>query len=399
MKRIESATRQLNLFGTSRDGFTGGTAPAIPPTHLSSSWCNNVQEAIARSVEGSGQTVVAAAGDDNYFQLDNAIQGMSRCSVANSTSDFILSGLTFSVSPISLTATLNAGEMVVDGRRYVITAAKLTASSVAIWSSLTVSRDHYFYAAPENPGALATPPNRETVYATRLDVANGASAPATPAGTFLFARLVTNGSGVTSAVYYNRGSRLGDEAGTCVVLRPATGDNLTIASFHPFPSTEVVDLGYHTVDSVEGRYGVVYCQELDIGGVSASLYSAYSSKRYAAFSVTAAGGTATVVLASDAAYADGTIAYYSARGGAFSLGTASNGYAFRLEGMALKSGGSWSLEGSGLAPAFADGNAAVANGVTITGQVSGDNLRLLLTGHTVDAMRWEFEIHLMIIGD
>jgi hypothetical protein len=210
MKRISTATADVDKFGTGRNGFTNGD-PGVPtpPTQLDEADFDSYQEEIARAVEGAGATLSAT----NFHQLDDAIQ-QAAVHGANSlaTSDYILSGLTIDLSGTSLTVPLAPGEFVQDGRRYVVTAAKLTAATASSFL-LTASRDTYFYIAFEDPGAPTSPPNRETVYVTTSAVVNGAGAPATPAGTMLFAMVVTDGTDATAVTYYNRGPRLGEEVG------------------------------------------------------------------------------------------------------------------------------------------------------------------------------------------
>jgi hypothetical protein len=55
MHRIDTATREEDLFGPGKDGFTGGDPLlAVPPTDLSPDWCNDVQENLVEVVEAAG---------------------------------------------------------------------------------------------------------------------------------------------------------------------------------------------------------------------------------------------------------------------------------------------------------------------------------------------------------
>lgn len=59
--RINTTDKSVDLFGSGKHGFKE-TAPA---TEFSAEWCNNVQEAIAQSVEAAGFTVTT----DDHTQL------------------------------------------------------------------------------------------------------------------------------------------------------------------------------------------------------------------------------------------------------------------------------------------------------------------------------------------
>lgn len=62
MHRIDTSTREKDLFGPGKDGFTGGNPLAAkPPTDLSADWFNDVQENIAGVIEGAG--IELAKGD------------------------------------------------------------------------------------------------------------------------------------------------------------------------------------------------------------------------------------------------------------------------------------------------------------------------------------------------
>lgn len=61
MKRIDTATRLVNAYGTGRDGFTEGTPGVTPPTALSAEFFGHVQEEIARAIELLGGTLSASS--------------------------------------------------------------------------------------------------------------------------------------------------------------------------------------------------------------------------------------------------------------------------------------------------------------------------------------------------
>lgn len=394
MNRIDSPTAEADTHGAGKDGFTDGDpGNGIPPTFLNGKWCNAVQEETCRAIEGNGDTL----DEDTYSQLDDAVQGMSRVVAARSDARYVLQGLTFDLTGTSLTIPLAAGEFVFDGRRYVVTADKLSDAGHDSWT-LAASRDHYFYLAPEDPDAPSTPPDRTTVYVERLDVANGAGAPGTPAGTVLFAKVVTNGTDATSVTYYSRGPRMVAENGASLALRPAVGS--TTAALVPNASN-AVDLGHEDdVEAVTGRVGTVYSRTIDLKTTTSSLFSYFRNRRYTGITTTTGGGSASVNI-SDVVdtMPDGAAAYVEVRGVAFDLSDPTDSYSFRIECHVHRDGANLELDGSGLAPAFEDGNGAIAAGVTVAFDVSTGTLRLQLTGHNTDALRWAFEVHVFVAGD
>lgn len=71
MKRIDTATRAVNLFGTGKDGFKNGDLSAgDPPTDLNAGWFNGAQEELMTVIEGAG---LAPSGGD-LTQLWQALQ-------------------------------------------------------------------------------------------------------------------------------------------------------------------------------------------------------------------------------------------------------------------------------------------------------------------------------------
>lgn len=61
MKRIDTSTRAINLFGAGKDGFKDGNlALGVAPTNFNALWANMVQEEIANVVEGAGITLDGA---------------------------------------------------------------------------------------------------------------------------------------------------------------------------------------------------------------------------------------------------------------------------------------------------------------------------------------------------
>jgi hypothetical protein len=405
MRRIDTATRAQNLFGAGddMDGFTDGDA-GVPtsPTHLNATWFNHVQEELARAIESEGNEVTSSGDDDdaNYFGLTDTVAAMARVVAANETARYILEGLTFDTSGASLTVTLLEGRMVYDGRRYYFSAAKLSANS-ALNFTLTATRDHYFFIAPENPAVPTFPPNRRTVYVARLDVAVGAAAPATPTDMVLFARLTTDGSGVTVENYnYSRGPRFMDEAGAEFILRPALASPVSRAAIIPNNSA-VVDLGaLDDADSVNGSLSRAYLRELHLKTTTSSLYTYFDNHYYTTLATTTAGGTTNVNIIAATNYPDGSTALVEIRAVAIDPSDPTDGYTAFIRCHVHQDGGStWDLDGSGLTPDWQEGAGAIAATVTVAFNVSGANLRLVLTGHSGDAMRWVLEVHVIVLAD
>lgn len=82
MKRIDTATRAVDLFGAGKDGYKDGNKTlGISPTDLNASIFNAIQEEIAGVIEGTGVALVPA---DNT-QLATAIKSL----IANGVNDYI----------------------------------------------------------------------------------------------------------------------------------------------------------------------------------------------------------------------------------------------------------------------------------------------------------------------
>ncbi len=87
MKRISTATRWQNLFGDGRDGFRDGDlANGFVATDFEASWCNGVQEELARVIEASGLALdggnlaqlLAALSRPGVFQTPSATDSSTR---------------------------------------------------------------------------------------------------------------------------------------------------------------------------------------------------------------------------------------------------------------------------------------------------------------------------------
>lgn len=397
MKRIDTSTVDEDLYGTGRDGFTNGD-PGIPtpPTQLDDSWFNNVQEELARCVEGSGETL----DETDLHQVDDAVEMAAvRGVMVDATASYVLRGLTFDLTGTSLTVPLSAGEFVYNGRRYVITAAKLAAAAANSFL-LTASRDTYFYFAPADPGG-ASPNDRETVYVVASAVANGAAAPGTPAGTVLFAMVVTNGTDATAVTYYNRGPTIAAEsaAGSAGIrLRPVVGSEATRAAL--IPTNLAVDLGAGSPSSVVEGFDHVYCRQLHIRTAASALHDSFDCFEYTSIQATSAATVANVNILDASLYPDGSCAYVEVRAVAIDPSDPTDAYSGRIECHAhIDGGGVWQLDGSGSAPQFEDGDGALAAGVTLSFNTSGSQLRIGLQPHSTDALRWILKVNVLVTGD
>lgn len=380
MKRIDTSTASPDENGTGRDGFTNGVPNVTPPTQLDDTWFNHAQEELARTVEGSGSTL----DDGDFEQVHAAVQQASVRSVAcDLTADYVLRGLTFNLTGTSLTVTRAAGEVVYNGQRYVI----LGTSN----HTLTASRDNYFFFTPNGIDALTV---------TVTAVVNGAAAPSTPAGTVLFAMVVTNGTDATAVTYYNRGPRIIDENGDGLAMRPQLGDlgdAAVVAALIPIGSG--VAIGYDN-GSQDGYFDSVHTEELRLRSSSSSLqgFAAYWSNT--SLTTTTAGGSVNHTLGLDAAdYPDGTVGFVELRVVGFDLTDPTDGYTSLLRVHVHKDGGTWDLDGSGLTPEWEEGAGALAAGVTTACDINSGNLRLVITGHATDAMRWFIKRDFIVSGD
>lgn len=75
MQRIATSTKDVDKFGAGKHGFTEGD-PSVgeAATQISDDWLNSVQEALARTVEDSGQALDAGT----YTQMAGAVKGIGR---------------------------------------------------------------------------------------------------------------------------------------------------------------------------------------------------------------------------------------------------------------------------------------------------------------------------------
>lgn len=406
MRRITStdAAQDLHsdIFGSGADGFTDGSViDATPATHLNADWFNNVQEELCSAVVGSGGSLMPE-GTDYFFQLDDAIQASSPVH-GGGTVNHVVTGLVFNIAGTSLTVSLSSGTIVYGRRRYVITDAKLAAASATSFL-LTASRDTYFFIGPVDIGVAEDALNRNLVYVTSVAVTNGAAAPSTPAGTFLFAMVVTSGSDATTVTYYNRGPRMIDENGVFVALRPS-GQVNTRASFHPGASPTPVDLGYPVADSQEGYWSRIYVEERHLRSAISSLFT-YADDYEFTFNMSVGVGavvdTAFAILDADD-WPDGTTALVEIRCIGIDPTDPTDGYSATLQAHVHKDGSTWDMDGSGVSgdAVVRGSNGATAAGVSIRFHLNGGSDQLLfeITGHNTDAMRFFNVCRVTMLGN
>lgn len=512
MRRITTSTADIDEHGEGKNGFTDGSAPAPPPTHLNADWFDNVQEEIARCVEGDGATVVADGDDPNYFQLDDAVQHGSDAMFPRSTNiRFAIEG--FNIGTISgLDIGLEAGRMVFDGRKYYISAAKLIAaypandfrqlatfagtatngnyrtiftgfglgSPVTITTtraagvpadnnalaaqhatditaliattlagvvqtatnpggfplviirvngglaagtitheapspgtlesepfdlvySLTDNRDHYFFIAPENPTTPGDPPERDTVWIERSDVATGAAAPATPSGTFLLAMVPTSGGAAGSESERNRGPVVAAGNSRGFRMKPLS---TSVTAFVPFGTTATpdVDIGEdlpegQTAPHNGGYVRNLYVENLHIRSSASSSHSRAYTEDFTFYNQVSAGATDDVVILDTTGWPDGSSFYIEAKGAAHDPTDPTDSFSFRTEAH-VHIDGTPTLDGSGAAPApFRDGNGGIAAGMDASFSISGANVRLTLAGHGTDVTEWFVKVFIIGTGD
>jgi len=104
MKRIDTATRAIDLFGPGKDGFKDGDlANGVAPTDFNAAWVNNVQEELASVVEAAGLVLDGATRNQALqalTQLFSPVVGTVR-------------NLRASVPAVSASATFTADELIV----------------------------------------------------------------------------------------------------------------------------------------------------------------------------------------------------------------------------------------------------------------------------------------------
>lgn len=407
-----STNMVIDEYGTSRHAHWNGSAAMYDATlgasgnasEIDAQWCNDVTLNIKNAcIEGNGEAGPGADDDpDDPFELAKAVN--SSVDVYAGTSNFVASGLTFSTGGASLDVTCVAGKIVYGGRKYHVTLAQLNAATVTINAvesgtgnacTLRASRDHYFYIRPlddDDSTVIAAMTARYAI--TVEDVPNGDPVPSTPADTFLYAMLETDGSGVSSdPTYYARGAAISGDASALVRFRSPDPSAAPSVSATLVPEgARTVDLGEWQEDADVGRWLTAYVRNLNLR----TNYTAGNEGSRVLFSTrngtTTGGGTSILSMFDSSDYDDGTALYVEIKGCGRNTSDPTDSYSFRIECHAHKDGANWDLDGTGASPDFEGGNAAIADGVGVAFSLSGTNLRLVLTGHSVDNMSWFMKV-------
>lgn len=430
MRRISTATAEADKHGTGKPGFTDEDPPT-PATQLNAEAFDNYQEEICRAIEANGVTVETTA-TANYSQLEDAVHSTG----ATAPEDLGSSGLNGHVvepmqattSPASLDISLVAAPFVFiyDGRRYVITQAKLADATLEDFT-LTASRDTYFFCAPEDPGAPSSPPDRTTIHIETAEVAVGVAAPATPAGTVPFMRIRTDGSGVVGTdvpVYgfeFFRGLGTDEDNVSAEPLSFGTplatgfgGRGIKVHQRESATRTEVIpaQAGQNVQLGSTYDYDAAPEQQLNNGRPFADVVSrrrtllgGYRSgfpvngefeivSRFA----TGVGATVDTALLNATEFSNGTALLVEAECVASDVTDPTDSYVSWQKAMAILDGGAWSMEGSGVAGPTEWGGGAIAAGVTALLQINGNNLQLRTVGHSADQLEWEVVVRILILG-
>ena len=398
MKRIDTSTAEVDKFGTGRNGFTNGDPGLlIPPTQLEDEFFDNIQEEIARAIEGGGVDV--RTDDVLEAQLDQVIRdGQNSVSPPSDSSETILSGLRFTTSGVSLDVTLNAGQLVDDGRRYVITDEKLAAASAASFT-LPATRDVYFFIAHEDPAGSG---DETTVHVENADVAVDAAAPATPAGTFLFARLRTGPAGVTQVLYYSDGPVMLHGGAVGVRLqRPSDTEPTALLPIQGDVWLGLTDNPTDPVPSNNSTMRGIATQELRLQPPTFSPATISRSEvRPVSASTSGSSGTTDIIIEAEADWTDGTAVKVVAHAVAHNVNNDEGSYIGRYDFGAIRFAAGFNLSGSAAAPQIELGVNALANGVTMSLNTIGGSLNLRLVGHSgaSDDMEWYLRLEVDIVS-
>jgi hypothetical protein len=273
--------------------------------------------------------------------------------------------------------------------------------------ALGTNDDTYFYLAPEDPADPSDPPARDTVHIETLDVASGAGAPATPDGTMLFARVRTDGSGVTEIEYFSRGpSILSGQFGAGLRMQPENFP-LVAAALVPHGPDGVmpdIDIGQAlprgaTAPDNSGYVRNVHSKRYTLLSDVSALQDRAIVERWTEIVNVGAGGTANVVLFDAADWPDGSSFYLEAKGVAIDPTDPTDGYSFRTEAhVHIDSTPTLDGTGGGNPPPFEGGAAGAAAGMDVNFSINSTDVQLTLTGHSGDATRWLFAIEIVGSG-
>lgn len=161
----------------------------------------NVKEAC---IEGNGQNgPLANAVDDDPYELAAAVN--TAANVLTGTASFACGGgLLFSTSGASLNVELSDGLYVFEGRKYHATEERLSDAIVLVDDEEAGNGDAFTLPASSDCYISIGPDTDSTVSVTVVTVPNDDAAPDVPVGEFVFAIIVTDGTGVTSVRYMPR---------------------------------------------------------------------------------------------------------------------------------------------------------------------------------------------------
>jgi hypothetical protein len=409
IRTVPDGTEDADLFGTGIDGFTSGDAQSlVPATIVSHFVMNHFQEEVCRAAEGSGQSITTYAdsnaaqtaqdgGTMDYHQLDKAIRlGQHSCSPETDASVCILSGLRLTTSGASLDVEVLPGEFVYRGRRYVITAAKIAdAGFDAV--TLTASMDNYLSIGPDS-----TDESSLDVQVTAVTVGN--PEPSAPAGTFLFARCTTDGSGVTAITYMTHGPILMTENLAGLRLRRPDGAGVS-AALIPHPRTNrSVDIGQEEDDEdsqtpLVGSFirKICFQEKAMRSEIHAAAHPIAMEREYTRQVLTTS-ADGRIDLYDETDWDNGTAIYVTAEGVVYNATDPTDCYGFTYRFLVFKDGGSFTLNGSG-SLAHEGGTGAIAASVGVTASIVSGEVGLNLLHHTSnDSLRWNVLFRVVMNG-
>jgi hypothetical protein len=136
MKRIDTATKAVDLFGAGKHGFKDGNIGlGIAPTDLNASWFNEVQEEILSVIEGAG-IVADGAQLNQLYQAMSRLAGYAIKTVTHAMSPYVVTAddaglllLDASAGDVAVTMPAAAG---VKGRPFALRRVDSTANAVTI---------------------------------------------------------------------------------------------------------------------------------------------------------------------------------------------------------------------------------------------------------------------------
>ncbi len=387
--------------GSNIPGFTDGTPDTFDAlqqlnsnaAEINAKFMNDAQEAIKVSaIEGNGAPG-PAPGDpsDDRFELSSAVNRAA--DIYAGTASFVPRGLRFTTGGATLLVTLSSGVFVQAGKKYHATTLKLGAFTVQVGGvdagngtsfTLLASRDHYV--------SIAVDTAEDTVQIQVRDVANGAGPPAVPAGTFVFAFLATDGSGVTTERYPARGSVIQTDGSLGVhgfIVRSADFPSAVDTSLIPLSNDH--NIGARTTEELpdESDFGrfidVVYVQRIETRSYRSAGRESDRSTRYNATATTSGAATSDIPVEDLDDFPNSSVIEVKATAVAYT--DLNQAFAQTIQGMAEKtSAGAMGLVGATTTIRLDDPGAIAA---TVTLNFSGANqIRVRLTGAVGHDMTW-----------